>query len=56
MLALDEEVLKKKLELESDEVMSDYVRLCALNEEIESLEAEQFTILEEIDEIEKKLQ
>lgn len=55
MIALDEEISKKKAELEGDEVMSDYVRLCALNEEIEALEAEQFEILEEIDEIENKL-
>ena len=53
--SLDEEIAKKKSELEKDEVVSDYVRLCALNEEIEALETEQFEILEEIDEIETKL-
>ena len=55
MLALDEEISIKKNELESDEVVSDYIRLCALNEQIEALEVEQFSILEEIDEIENKL-
>ena len=53
--SLDEEILKKKQELESDEVVSDYLKLCALNEEIEALENEQFAILEELDEIENKL-
>ena len=55
MISLDEEISKKKAELESDEVVSDYVRLCSLNEEIEALENEQFEILTEIDEIETKL-
>ena len=55
MISLDEEISKKKAELESDEVGSDYVRLCSLNEEIEALENEQFEILTEIDEIETKL-
>ena len=55
ILLLDEEISQKKLELESDEVMSDYVKLCALNDEIEALENEQFAILEELDEIENKL-
>ena len=55
MISLDEEISKKKVELESDEVGSDYVRLCSLNEEIEALENEQFEILTEIDEIETKL-
>ncbi|MBQ8546372.1 MAG: ATP-binding cassette domain-containing protein [Clostridia bacterium] len=55
MLTLDEEISIKKNELESDDVVSDYIRLCALNEEIEALEVEQFSILEEIDEIENKL-
>ncbi len=55
ILLLDEEISKKKLELENDEVMSDYVKLCALNDEIEALENEQFAILEELDEIETKL-
>ena len=55
MTSLEDEISKKRTELESDEVMSDYVRLCQLNEEIEALENEQFAILEEIDEIETKL-
>ena len=55
IISLDEEIAKKKQELESDEIMSDYLKLCALNEEIEALENEQFTILEELDEIENKL-
>ena len=55
MTSLEDEISKKRTELESDEVMSDYVRLCQLNEEIENLENEQFAILEEIDEIETKL-
>ena len=55
MISLDEEISNKRAELESDEVVSDYVRLCSLNEEIEALENEQFEILEEIDELETKL-
>lgn len=55
MISLDEEISKKKAELESDAVVSDYVRLCQLNEEIEALENEQFEILTEIDEIETRL-
>jgi ATP-binding cassette subfamily F protein 3 len=55
MISLDEEISIKKAELESDEIVSDYVRLCSLNEEIEALENEQFEILTEIDEIETKL-
>ena len=55
MQILDAEISKKRAELEKDEVMSDYIKLCALNEEIESLENEQFAVLEEIDDLENKL-
>ncbi len=55
MIALDDEIAKKKALLESEEIVSDYIRLCELNEEIEALENEQFEILTEIDEIETKL-
>ena len=55
MEALDAEIISKKAEMTSDDITSDYVRLCQLSEEIESLEGELFEILEEIDEIEKNL-
>ena len=55
LVALDEIIASKRAELEGNEIMSDYVRLCELNDEIEALENEQFEILEEIDEIESNL-
>ena len=55
MEELDSEIFKKKKQMESDEVTSDYLLLCKLGEEIETLENELFEILEEIDELEKKL-
>ncbi len=55
MEALDTEITNKKAEMASDEITSDYVRLCQLGEEIELLEGELFEILEETYEIENKL-
>ena len=55
MEQIDTEISVKKQELSSDAVASDYVRLTALSEEIDALELELMTLLEEADELERAL-
>lgn len=52
---LDALVGEKRAQMDSPELISDYVKLCALGEEIEALEERLFSLLEELDEIEAKL-
>ena len=49
---LDKAIAQKRRELESDEASSDYMLLCRLNEEIEALETEMLTLMEEAEELE----
>jgi len=55
MQELDEQIAIKKAELASDSVASDYVRLSELGNEIDALETELLTLLEEADELERAL-
>ncbi len=55
MEALDLEISNKHLEMQSDEVTSDYLRLCELENEIQALEDSMLEIIDEIDGIEKFL-
>ena len=55
MEQIDTDISVKKQELSSDAVASDYVRLSALGEEIDALELELMTLLEEADVLERAL-
>ena len=55
MEALDLEISNKYLEMQSDEVTSDYLRLCELENEIQALEDSMLKIIDEIDGLEKFL-
>ena len=55
MEALDLEISNKHLEMQSDEVTSDYLRLCELENEIQALEDSMLEIIDEIDGLEKFL-
>ena len=55
MEALDLEISNKHLEMQSDEVTSDYLKLCELENEIQALEDSMLEIIDEIDGLEKFL-
>jgi ATP-binding cassette subfamily F protein 3 len=52
---IDAQIEEKREFLSTDEVATNYVLLCQLNEEIEALENEMLTLLEEAEELENLL-
>ena len=53
--SLDEKIALAKEQMQSEQALSDYVRLMELSEQIDQHESSQMDLLEELDEIEKRL-